>query len=145
VRWVSDVRGHCILFSPWSINHWQPGKLFRPWYGAVEFDMASDRARIVYANVKSPAGPDLNIAPDTIVSDHRLYPPYLETTGGVWGVDQTLSLLPGNGGPLAATPDTMRLGKYPQSEISGLLEPLDEGRFVAADKHAVWIIEPAAK
>ena len=79
--WAGDEANGRFLFSPWSGNPWQPGVIFRPWYGVLEFNLADDASEMVCSFKGLPAGPQLEASASTVKTDVEYQSPYLHQNG----------------------------------------------------------------
>lgn len=79
--WAGEESNGRFLFSPWSANPWQPGKNYRPWYGVIEFDLATDTCEILCSHQGLPAGSSLAASASTVRSDVKYQPPFLQQYG----------------------------------------------------------------
>jgi hypothetical protein len=141
VHWISGNRAGRVLLALANVDRSQ-------WY-AVEYDLAHDRAELVYSSMAAAVIDGLQPGKQSIVvPGWPAQPPYLRVGDAMWTGWPFGRIERGAAGgavfpPLEDKPALLR-------ELVGLehefnwrtMEPLEDGRILIADRHGVWLVTP---
>jgi hypothetical protein len=140
IHWISGNRAGRVLLALSNVDCSQ-------WH-AVEYDLARDRAELIYSSRAVAAIDDLKPGKRSmVVPGWPAQPPYLRVGDAIWTGRPFGRVERGTAGALFPfLEDKPELHHEPGGLEHDFnwrtMEPLDDGRIVVSDRHGVWLITP---